>query len=80
MYKVVDGVREQLATADKELPAGEWATLKLEVAGDTFKASLNGEQLIEASDGTFTEAGGVGYWTKADAATAFAGFTSEAVN
>jgi hypothetical protein len=80
LYKVVDGQREQLASADKELPAGEWATLTVEVAGESVKASLNGEQLIEVSDSTFTEAGGVGYWTKADAATAFAGFKSESAS
>jgi mono/diheme cytochrome c family protein len=80
LYKVVDGQRQQLASADKELPVGEWATLKVDLAGESIKVSLNGEQLIDVSDATFTEAGGVGYWTKADAATAFAGFTAEATS
>ena len=35
---------------------------------------LNGEKLLECKDNTFTEAGGVGLWTKADAVTNFDDF------
>jgi len=32
---------------------------------------LNGKKYLEAKDETFKEAGGVGFWTKADAASSF---------
>lgn len=33
---------------------------------------LSGDNLLKAADRTFAEAGGIGFWTKADAATSFA--------
>jgi len=69
-YKVIDGNREMIASADAK-PEGEWVTLKIEQEGNAFKGYLNGELLLEATDDALTEAGGAGYWTKADAATAF---------
>jgi mono/diheme cytochrome c family protein len=74
VYKVVEGKREQLGTLDVEVPAGEWAALRIESRDDTSTASLNGHSL-PITDTTFPEAGGVGYWTKADAATAFSPLT-----
>ncbi|MCH7557239.1 MAG: hypothetical protein IIB56_07250 [Planctomycetes bacterium] len=38
---------------------------------DKIEGWLNGKKLLEATDMTFIEAGGVGVWTKADAATSF---------
>ncbi len=35
---------------------------------DKIEGWLNGKKLLEATDMTFIEAGGVGVWTKADAA------------
>ena len=35
---------------------------------------MNGERLFDAEDQTFTEAGKVGLWTKADSLTYFADF------
>jgi hypothetical protein len=39
--------------------------------GNLFEAYLNGEKLFEVEDGTFTTAGKVGLWTKADSYTLF---------
>jgi len=36
-----------------------------------IKAMLNGKKILEVKDDTFMEAGMIGLWTKADAATAF---------
>ncbi|MBI1319598.1 MAG: DUF1080 domain-containing protein [Candidatus Hydrogenedens sp.] len=70
IYKVVEGNREQIGSADIK-PEGEWVTLKIEQTGNAIAGYINGEKLIDATDDALAEAGGAGYWTKADAATAF---------
>ena len=37
--------------------------------GDAITCSLNGKKYLEAIDATFSDAGKVGLWTKADART-----------
>ena len=39
--------------------------------GDRITCYLDGKKLLEIRDDTFTDAGMVGFWTKADAATRF---------
>ena len=39
--------------------------------GTTFQVRLNGKLLYEVDDATFTGAGRVGVWTKADSVTHF---------
>ncbi len=72
-YVVKDGERSKIASADFETEDGAWTTIKIEQNGANFVGYLNGEKLLEATDETFAGPGGIGYWTKADAATAFAG-------
>lgn len=71
LYKVVEGDRSTIASADVDFPADQWAELVITQQGDAITVSINGDQVIEASDDTFKRPGGIGYWTKADAATAF---------
>ncbi len=75
IYKFVDGKRTQFGGVKQEVAGNRWHTLKLEAAGATFKVSLDGEQLFTAEDKTFSEAGAVGLWTKADSETLFDDFT-----
>jgi len=39
--------------------------------GNLFTVWLNGQKLYDVEDATFTEAGKVGLWTKADSVTYF---------
>lgn len=72
LYHVKDGVRTQLKDASKlNIPAGKWFTMKIEHFDERIKCFLNDKLLLEADDETFEEAGGVGFWSKADAATSF---------
>ncbi len=71
VYKVVDGKRTQLQSADVKTEAGKWYTLRAEMIGNKITCSLDGKKLLEASDDTFKEPGKIGLWTKADAATSF---------
>ncbi len=75
IYYVKDGARRMLASARIKLPAHVWHELKIVQNGDKIYGYLNGKKLLEVEDHTFTQAGGVGLWTKADAATSFDDFT-----
>lgn len=72
VYKVVDGEAGELAKADAKVDK-EWVALRIEAAGAHFKATVDETITVEGDDETFTEAGGAGFWTRADAATLFAG-------
>ncbi|MFP6647760.1 MAG: hypothetical protein VCF24_29995 [Candidatus Latescibacterota bacterium] len=69
VYFVKDGRRGQIASAEFKADPGTWHEIEHE--GHRIEASMDGKKLIQVSDSTFTEAGMVGLWSKADAATAF---------
>jgi hypothetical protein len=72
IYYVKDGNRKQLASASGiTIPAGQWFRLKIVHHGDRIAGYLEDKKYLEVSDNTFLEAGGVGLWTKADAASSF---------
>jgi hypothetical protein len=70
LYKVVEGKRTQLATAEVA-DTGGWRELRVVMAGERIECSLDGKKLLEAKDAALPAAGRVGLWTKADAATRF---------
>jgi hypothetical protein len=79
LYKVENGKRIDLPlkgegrTYGKKapVPSGQWSALRVVAKGNLFDVYLNGQKLYEVEDGTFTEAGKVGLWTKADSVTYF---------
>jgi hypothetical protein len=84
MFKVERGRRIHLnprGVVDPEygvkitVPANTWQELIVKVSGNLFLVSLNDETLFELEDDTLTEAGNVGFWTKADSVTHFDNFT-----
>lgn len=77
IYFVKEGNRKMLASAKIEIPAGEWHELEISHYGNKITGFIDGKQLLELEDETFTETGGVGLWTKADAETAFDDFEVE---
>ena len=70
-YVVIEGRRKQIISVDVEADAKAWNELRIEQDGNNFTGYLNGVKLLEATDDRMPGAGGVGYWTKADASTAF---------
>jgi hypothetical protein len=70
-YRVVNGRRQQLGTANRRVTSGDWHTLTLEAQGQRFTVAYDGAKLFEVTDDTFTEAGGVALWTKSDSVTRF---------
>jgi hypothetical protein len=83
LYKTVSGKRSPLDIVGRKggygvkekVASGEWHTLRVEFAGNLFKAYYDGKHLFDVEDKTFTEAGKVGVWTKADSVTLFDNFT-----
>lgn len=71
LYTVQGGNRSMLASADCEATAGRWYELRIEQQGSHITCSVDGTRLIDLDDATFAAAGGIGLWTKADAATDF---------
>jgi len=74
-YRVVNGNRKQLISADCDIKAGIWFNMSIEMKGNKISCSLNGINMIEATDDTFKSPGYIGLWTKADAVTYFDDFT-----
>ena len=79
LYKTVNGVRSPLDIVgrkggygvDTAVPANQWHALRVDFNGSRFSVTYNGKQLFEVEDSTFSNAGKVGLWTKADSVTLF---------
>jgi hypothetical protein len=74
LYKVENGKREQMKSADIKHGEG-WHNLRAVMKGDRIECYYDGRKYIEASDTTFKGPGRVGLWTKADAQSNFDDFT-----
>ena len=70
LYRVVDGSRMQLASANREVARNAWQALQANTAGDEIIVSWNGEEVIRVHDASYAK-GKIGVWTKADSVTAF---------
>ncbi|MCP4291695.1 MAG: hypothetical protein GY780_07645 [bacterium] len=73
-YKVIDGVRKELASARVAVDPDKWHSVRIEQMGGQIKCFFNNELHIKLLDYSISEPGGVGLWTKADAATSFDNF------
>ena len=83
LYKTVNGKRTPLDIVGRKggygikekVASGQWHTLRVEFAGNRFKAYFDGKHLFDVEDNTFTGPGKIGVWTKADSVTEFDNFT-----
>ncbi len=83
LYKTVNGKRSPLDIVGRKggygisekVASGQWHTLRVEFVGTRFKAFFDGKHMFDVEDSTFSEAGKVGVWTKADSVTLFDDFT-----
>jgi hypothetical protein len=72
VYKVKDGKRTQLDTKEElKIPTEKWHALKVKQVGESIECWLDGKKYLGVKDNTFTKAGKIGLWTKADAQTYF---------
>lgn len=82
LYKVENGKRKALDIVGRQggygvqnkVTAGQWHWLRVEFVGSVFRVFFEGKELFTVNDSTFTHAGTVGLWTKADSLTLFDDF------
>ena len=70
-YRVVNGVRHELANFNQIISVKTWHTLQVVARGNRVQVLFNNQPVIDVSDGTFQTSGKIGLWTKADAVTYF---------
>lgn len=75
IYHTIGGRRVSFKNTDTKVTPGVWHTLRVEFTADRFVVIFDGRKVIEARDSSFTGAGKVGVWTKADSVTLFDGFS-----
>jgi hypothetical protein len=71
LYTVRDGRRRELASWSGRVTPNVWHEYRLDVRGDHLEVFWDAQRLLDHRDDTFTEAGGIGLWTKADSVTYF---------
>src|SRR6266545_1271984 len=75
IYHTISGKRTEKKRAKMQVTSGAWHTLRVDFNGNHFTVTFDGKHLFDVEDTTFTEAGKVGVWTKADSVTLFDDFT-----
>lgn len=72
LYKVIDGKRIQLASAEEIVTKDNaWHRLSIKHVGNKIECFLDGKKVLDAEDNEIPAAGKIGFWTKADAQTHF---------
>ena len=82
LYKTEGGKRKSLDIFGRsggygvttKVAPGQWHIIRVEFSGPRFKVTFDGKELFTVEDATFTDAGMVGVWTKADSVTLFDDF------
>jgi hypothetical protein len=71
LFRTIDGHRIKIEEVDAKVAPGVWHTLRFEAKGPHLTVSFDGKIAIQADDSTFTDAGKIGLWTKADSVSEF---------
>ena len=75
IYQTIKGRRTEKKRTQMKVSSHEWHTLRVDFSSNHFTVTFDGKKAIEWDDKTFTEAGMVGVWTKADSVTLFDDFS-----
>lgn len=77
--RVVNGERQLMTPHEIKvtLAAKSWHTLTVEHRGEDIKVFMGKKRVFEGKDRTYTEAGRIGVWIKADSLTYFDDLTAE---
>jgi hypothetical protein len=72
LYSVIAGKRSKpIVSVDTDARPDAWHTIRITMTGNQIACYLDGLKLLEAQDDSLPDAGMIGLWTKADAASAF---------
>ncbi len=75
IYHTIKGGRVSFKSISTKVTSGAWHTLRVDFNGNKFIVTFDGRKVIEASDDSFSAAGKIGLWTKADSVTLFDDFS-----
>src|SRR2546430_1849518 len=75
VYHTVNGKRTEKKRINTKVASNQWHTLRVDFKGNYFVVTFDGKRAFVWKDDTFTEAGKVGVWTKADSTTLFDDFS-----
>jgi len=78
IYHTINGRRTEKQRTRMTVTLNQWHTLRVDFISSHFTVLLDGKSAIDWEDTTFTQAGKVGLWTKADSVTAFDDFVYSA--
>ncbi len=70
LYKIVNNASVRLASTEIMNVPG-WHTLRVVVSGNHITCFFDGTKYIDRNDNTYSDAGQIGLWTRADAQTYF---------
>jgi Domain of Unknown Function (DUF1080) len=71
IYHVVNGNRQEFQNKNVKVATNMWHSLRVQATGDHFVVTYDGKAVLDARDRTFTDAGKIGLWTKADSVIYF---------
>jgi hypothetical protein len=74
IYHTINGRRTEKKRAGMKVAPGQWHTLRVNFEANHFTVTFDGKKALEWDDATFSNAGKVGVWTKADSITLFDDF------
>lgn len=75
IYHTIKGRRVSFKNVNTKVASSVWHTLRVDFAGNKFTVTFDGNKVIDANDDSFSDAGKVGVWTKADSVTLFDDFS-----
>jgi hypothetical protein len=75
IYHTIGGRRVAFKSINTKVTSGAWHALRVDFKGNQFTVTFDEHKVIEASDDSFSDAGKVGVWTKADSITLFDDFS-----
>jgi hypothetical protein len=75
IYHTIKGKRVSFKNVNMKVTSRIWHTLRVDFIGNQFTVTFDGKKVIEATDNSFSDAGMVGVWTKADSVTLFDDFS-----
>ena len=75
IYRTIGGKRVAFKSVNTKVASGVWHTLRADFYSSHFTVTFDGTKVIEADDASFSDAGKVGVWTKADSVTLFDDFS-----
>jgi len=71
IYRMQGGRRSLVASKDVAVTSGDWHKLRVLLVGDKFEISLDGKEVLTATDRSLMLPGAVGVWSQSDSVIYF---------